>query len=156
MTTADGPMGGTERLAAAQEGTTRSAGAGAAGSEWAGAAGGPAGAMGDDWGEAGDRVGDWGEAGSADTAGPLLDPDDADAFASRWDEIQAAFVDEPRQAVVDADNLVAEVIQRLTRMFADEHTRLEAGLERNDEASTEDLRVGLQRYRDFFHRLLAA
>ncbi len=92
---------------------------------------------------------------AAESAGTLLEPADAAELARRWDDIQAGFVDQPRQAVSDADALVAELIQRLTRMFAGEHARLEAELDSDDLASTEDLRVGLQRYRDFFHRLLA-
>jgi hypothetical protein len=97
-----------------------------------------------------------GDAGSTTSAGQLLDPADAADLVQRWDDIQAGFVDRPRQAVGEADALVADLIQRLTRMFAEEHARLEAVLDRDDDVSTEGLRVGLQRYRDFFHRLLAA
>lgn len=54
-----------------------------------------------------------------------------------------------------ADNLVAEVVEELTASFADTRSRLEAQWSRGEEASTEDLRVALTRYRDFFQRLLS-
>ena len=75
-------------------------------------------------------------------------------FHKRWTDIQTAFVDEPRQAVEQADELVAEVIKRLADSFARERSRLEGQWGRGDNVSTEDLRVALQRYRAFFDRLL--
>ncbi len=75
-------------------------------------------------------------------------------FHKRWTDIQTAFVDEPRQAVERADELVAEVIKRLSDSFARERSQLEGQWGRGDNVSTEDLRVALQRYRAFFDRLL--
>jgi hypothetical protein len=57
--------------------------------------------------------------------------------------------------VQQADQLVAQALERLTAMFNSEHSRLEAQWDRGGDVSTEDLRVALQRYRAFFHRLLA-
>ena len=74
---------------------------------------------------------------------------------ARWREIQGNFVDEPRSAVQDADALVADLMQRLARMFAAERDQLESGWASQTDVSTEDLRQGLQRYRSFFERLLA-
>jgi len=48
------------------------------------------------------------------------------------------------------------VIERLTQTFQDTRESLETQLGEADDVSTEDLRVGLQRYRSFFERLLAA
>jgi hypothetical protein len=79
---------------------------------------------------------------------------DSNEFASRWDTIQAGFVDEPRKAVEEADALVAMVIQRLADSFAGERSRLETQWSRGDEVNTEDLRVALRRYRTFFRLLL--
>ena len=87
---------------------------------------------------------------------PLLAEDQAGTYRRRWEEIQAAFVDEPRRAVEDADGLVAQVMQELAEGFARERERLESQWDRGDDVSTEDLRVGLQRYRSFFRRLLSA
>jgi hypothetical protein len=86
---------------------------------------------------------------------PLLPGDEAAKLRSSWDSIQAGFVDEPRRAVEDADHLVAQAMQRLAEMFAEERSGLEAQWDRGDDVSTEDLRVALQRYRAFFGRLLA-
>ncbi|OCB09304.1 hypothetical protein A5717_26400 [Mycolicibacterium porcinum] len=74
---------------------------------------------------------------------------------SRWNDVQAAFVDDPKGCVQEADNLVSEVVDELTASFADTRSRLEAQWDRGEAASTEDLRVALQRYRDFFQRLLS-
>ncbi|WP_454231691.1 hypothetical protein [Mycolicibacterium fortuitum] len=71
---------------------------------------------------------------------------------ARWNDVQAAFVDDPKESVQKADNLVAEVVDELTASFADTRSRLEAQWSRGEEASTEDLRVALTRYRDFFNR----
>ena len=85
---------------------------------------------------------------------PLLPVDDLEGFRERWDSIQTYFVDSPRQAVTDADALVAEVMQRIADTFARERSQLEGQWEGGDEVSTEDLRVVLQRYRSFFNRLI--
>lgn len=85
---------------------------------------------------------------------PLFNADVAQGFRSRWDATQIGFVDDPRQAVQQADELVAQVMKNLAQSFADERARLEAQL-RDESASTENLRVALQRYRSFFQRLLS-
>ena len=85
----------------------------------------------------------------------LFERHDAELFRGRWTDVQAAFVDDPRQAVQEADQLVADLMQRLAKRFADEKARLEADWSLGGEISTEDLRVALQHYRAFFDRLLA-
>ena len=93
----------------------------------------------------------------ADTsvAGPLLASGDAEGFRARWTDVQTGFVDAPRQAVEQADGLVAELMQHLARTFADERGRLETQWDRGDDVPTDDLRTAFQRYRSFFERLLA-
>jgi hypothetical protein len=86
---------------------------------------------------------------------PLLDGTQLEATMRRWKDIQSAFVDEPQQAVQDADALVADLMQGLAQVFSAERRHLEAQWSRGDQASTEDLRVSLQRYRSFFQRLLS-
>jgi hypothetical protein len=88
-------------------------------------------------------------------ATPLFPDTELRDFRSRWDQIQIAFVDEPRKAVQDADNLVASTMKRLAEIFSDERKKMEGQWDRGDDVSTEDLRVSLQRYRSFFNRLLA-
>jgi hypothetical protein len=87
---------------------------------------------------------------------PLLEDNEMQSIMMQWKDIQAEFVDEPRKAVQDADALVANLMQRLARMFATERDQLESRWAGGDEVSTEDLRRGLRRYRSFFERLLAA
>ena len=86
---------------------------------------------------------------------PLFPNNELEGLRSRWKEIQTAFVDEPRRAVEQADGLVASAMKRLAEVFAEERSKLEKQWDRGDTVSTEDLRVALQRYRTFFHRLLS-
>ena len=86
----------------------------------------------------------------------LLEDGELQNITMRWKDIQAEFVDEPEQAVQEADALVAELMQRLAAMFATERAELEKRWAGGHEVSTEDLRQGLRRYRSFFERLLAA
>ena len=105
---------------------------------------------------AGNQTASTGTAGDTTTqTAPLFAADDAQAFRSRWQGIQTGFVDEPRQAVQQADSLVAETIKRLAEVFADEHRTLESQWQEGKDVSTEDLRVALRRYRSFFDRLLS-
>jgi hypothetical protein len=87
---------------------------------------------------------------------PLLSGDDSESFRGRWSDIQVGFVDEPREMVERADALVAELMQRLASQFSEERGRLETQWDKDDDVSTEDLRLALQRYRSFFQRLLTA
>lgn len=94
-------------------------------------------------------------AGDGEQLSPLLSPDETRQFRSRWSSIQTGFVDEPRKTVEQADELVAEIMQRLAQSFSDQRSNLEKQWERSDEVSTEELRLALRRYRSFFDRLLA-
>jgi hypothetical protein len=86
---------------------------------------------------------------------PLFVGNQAEDFRGRWSDIQASFVDEPRRAVEQADGLVAEVMQRLAQVFADERKKLEQQWDKGGETDTEELRQALRRYRSFFDRLLS-
>jgi hypothetical protein len=74
-------------------------------------------------------------------------------FRARWNEVQAKFVDEPGSSVREADTLVAEVMAKITEMFANQRSTLESQWSKGD-TSTEELRQVLQHYRTFFNRLL--
>ena len=86
---------------------------------------------------------------------PCFAGNEANELRARWDSIQVGFVDEPRKAVQEADALVSDTIKRLSEVFANERQNLEHQWGRNENVSTEDLRVALRRYRSFFSRLLA-
>ena len=83
----------------------------------------------------------------------LVSPEAAMDFKARWEAIQQGFVDDPRSAVSDADSLVSDVLSQLSAGFDEQHRQLE-GQWSNGEPDTEGLRSALQRYRDFFDRLL--
>jgi hypothetical protein len=86
----------------------------------------------------------------------LLEESDSGHFRARWSDVQTHFVDGPREAVQDADALVAELMQHLATTFAEERASLERQWTRGEDVSTEDLRIALTRYRSFFDRLLEA
>jgi hypothetical protein len=86
---------------------------------------------------------------------PLFHDEELGGFRTRWDAIQTGFVDEPRNAVEQADALVVEMMTKLSEVFGNERKALEDQWGRGDNVSTEDLRVALKRYRSFFERLLA-
>ena len=89
------------------------------------------------------------------TAEELFAGDDVADLRSRWAGVQAAFVDNPKECVQKADHLVSDLVEHLTTGFAQARSRLEEQWSRGQEASTEDLRVALMHYREFFDRLLA-
>ncbi|OBK57566.1 hypothetical protein A5653_01735 [Mycobacterium colombiense] len=84
----------------------------------------------------------------------FADADLADLRA-RWAGVQAAFVDDPKDCVQKADALVSDLVDQLTKGFAGARARLEEQWARGEQASTEDLRLALMHYREFFERLLA-
>jgi hypothetical protein len=88
-------------------------------------------------------------------SGPLFSGSEANELRAKWDAIQVGFVDEPRQAVEQADHLVAGTMKRLAEIFAEERGKLEQQWDKGENVSTEDLRQGLRRYRSFFSRLLS-
>ena len=91
-----------------------------------------------------------------DDFAPLFENTEAEDFRSQWLDIQSRFVDDPRASVKEADELVANVIKSITRSFADKRMSLENQWKSGENnISTEDMRVAMQRYRSFFNRLLS-
>lgn len=82
---------------------------------------------------------------SAERVGLLDDPA---GLRDQWQLVQGAFVDDPQRAVHEASVLVDRTLQEI-------HRNISRGQTTNP-ASTEDLRVSFQRYREFFQRLLSA
>jgi hypothetical protein len=85
---------------------------------------------------------------------PLFEEEAARKFRSRWQVIQGKFVDDPRDSVKQADDLVADIIKNVTMSFADRRISLEKQWNSGENISTEDMRQALKRYRSFFERLL--
>ena len=84
----------------------------------------------------------------------VLGSEDTMMFQGRWEVIQGKFVDDPHAATQEADALIGEVMDRMTRLRQQHHSELRGALERGGD--TEGLRVALQRYRAFFYSLLGA
>jgi hypothetical protein len=94
-------------------------------------------------------------------------------FAREWQEVQERFVDQPSEAVVTADGLVYQVMEARGYPMGDfdtqadlvsvdhpgvvENYRFARGVSgRARQASTEDLREALLRYRSLFEEMLGA
>jgi hypothetical protein len=89
----------------------------------------------------------------SDDGAALIEPERARDYQDRWQSLKGDFVDEPRRAVRDANALVGEVLDDVEALFRHQRERLERDLD-DAEASTEDLRLALNRYGSFFDRLL--
>lgn len=82
-------------------------------------------------------------------------PDDRmTSLRDQWNDVQAAFVDDPQNAVQRAHGLVTDLMDELVQTFTQERSTLEGQWKGGGAADTEALRVALQRYRSFFNRLL--
>jgi hypothetical protein len=93
--------------------------------------------------------------GGGEQLAPLFAQDAADDYRARWIVVQQGFVDDPRKAVQQGDELVREVISNLAETFSQEGTALDGEAGDSQDTSTETLRVALRRYRAFFERLLS-
>lgn len=85
---------------------------------------------------------------------PMFEEEEAEKFRTHWMNIQSKFVDNPRESVREADELVADVLKSITMSFHSRRTSLEKQWNNGSNVSTEDLRQALKRYRSFFERLL--
>jgi hypothetical protein len=63
-------------------------------------------------------------------------------------------VEDPPESLKEADELVADVLKSITTGFHGRRTSLEKQWKSGNNASTEELRLTLKRYRSFFDRLL--
>ena len=104
-----------------------------------------------------------------------LDPQERERFAEAWRTDQSRFVDDPKQAVIEADRLVGELmrvrgypVSDFDQRAADisvhyphvvEHYREAHAIavrQKRGEAGTEDLRKAMVHYRALFEELLEA
>ena len=84
-------------------------------------------------------------------ADALLGSLDAGDIRNRFLDIQAGFIDEPRQAVEEAGRFVDDLVRQVADVLQQQRGQLAGATE---EASTEDLRLALRAYRQFVDRLL--
>jgi hypothetical protein len=88
-------------------------------------------------------------------AGPpasLLGSLDAADIRNRFLDIQAGFVDEPRQAVEEAGRFVDDLVRQVAEALQQQRGQLTSATA--EDSSTEDLRLALRAYRQFVDRLL--
>jgi hypothetical protein len=102
-----------------------------------------------------------------------LDPAERQQYADRWQLVQSRFVDDPRGAVIEADDTVASLMgargypmsdfeQRAADLSVDyphvvsnyRAAHLIAARQRQGQVSTEDLRQAMIHYRSLFEDLL--
>jgi hypothetical protein len=81
-------------------------------------------------------------------------PEDAKHdFQQRWREVQLAFVDDPRAAAGEAQELVSEVLDQFSTTLAARKSELD-GWQGTDGSDTEQMRTVVRRYRKLLDRLL--
>lgn len=90
---------------------------------------------------------------TAEPIGTLWSAETAGELRGRWQQLQLRFVDDPRGVVTEAQSLVGEAVEGLTTSLTDQQRELD-GWASGGDGETEQLRVALQRYRDFFDRIL--
>jgi len=102
-----------------------------------------------------------------------LDPTERQRFSGQWHSLQSRFVDDPKGAVTEADELVSSLMQTRGYPVADfnqraadisvDHPRVVASYRSaheialrlgKGEASTEDLRTAMIHYRSLFEELV--
>jgi hypothetical protein len=102
-----------------------------------------------------------------------LDPTERERFSGQWHSLQSRFVDDPKGAVTEADELVSSLMQTRGYPVADfdqraadisvDHPRVVANYRSaheialrlgKGEASTEDLRTATIHYRSLFEELV--
>ncbi|OHV32135.1 hypothetical protein CC117_25300 [Parafrankia colletiae] len=86
----------------------------------------------------------------ADPAGP----GESARLRERWQEALLSFVDDPRGAVRQADQVLDEAVNQLTEAVRREQDRLRAAWREDGAPSTDTLRDALRGYRDFLERLV--
>ncbi|MFJ4653662.1 hypothetical protein ACIP5Y_20545 [Nocardia sp. NPDC088792] len=72
----------------------------------------------------------------------------------QWREAQGHFVDDPREAVSQADELVEQALRQLTASYAQRRETIENGWSHGENTDTEALRQALRGYRDLFDQLV--
>jgi hypothetical protein len=82
--------------------------------------------------------------------GPLFAEQDAASLHERWRDVQLRFVDNPKEATVEAARLVDEAVEKLTTGLTAQREALAS-----ESDDTEQLRMELRGYRDILNRILS-
>ncbi|MEV6773484.1 hypothetical protein AB0N05_33115 [Nocardia sp. NPDC051030] len=84
----------------------------------------------------------------------LLAEPEVQRLRGQWREVQTLFVDDPRDAVTRANELVDGAIHQLADTCAQRRQELETQWSRSEDADTEALRQALRGYRHLFDQLV--
>ncbi|MCP2342358.1 hypothetical protein [Actinomadura rupiterrae] len=90
------------------------------------------------------------------SGGALLAEAEAGRFRERWREVQTGFVDDPSEAVRQADELAAEVVNAIGQALTARKHELDERwrTEKDGPSDTERLRQALRAYRTLVDRML--
>jgi hypothetical protein len=83
-----------------------------------------------------------------------LAPEAATDFRERWHEIQAEFVDDPRHAVEEADQLLADIARAFADGVESRRRSLTSAWQQEEHGETEELRITLRQYRALADHML--
>ncbi|MDK1471933.1 hypothetical protein QNO07_00570 [Streptomyces sp. 549] len=85
----------------------------------------------------------------------LVPHGERDKLTERLHTATTNFVDSPREAVQEADQVLEETLRQLNDSLSERHRLLKAALRGSEDRSeTEDLRLALRQYRELTERLL--
>ncbi|EFC82950.1 hypothetical protein [Parafrankia sp. EUN1f] len=93
--------------------------------------------------------------GKAEKAAAEAEASASGRLRERWQEALLSFVDDPREAVRQADQVLDDAVNQLTVAVRREQERLRAAWREDGAASTDSLREALRGYRDFLERVVA-
>lgn len=82
----------------------------------------------------------------------LVDRGSMVEFDRRWNAVQADFVEDPRRAVGEAGNLLAELMEHVAKNLRQRRTELDRN--RANETDTEAMRLEMRRYRELMNRMV--
>lgn len=83
-----------------------------------------------------------------DPGAALVPPGDRETLDGRLQHALSSFVDNPRQAVEEADTVYDELVTQLIRTLTERRAALRSGWREDDSAGTEELRIALKKYRE--------
>lgn len=84
----------------------------------------------------------------------VIAPEQNTGFRTRWREIQAEFIEDPRRAAKDADELVTEITKVFAAQAEERRNRLASSWQREGTHGTEELRLVMRHYRGLVDHML--
>ena len=80
-----------------------------------------------------------------------IDSGSRSEFERRWHEAQADFIEDPRHAVGEASNVIADLMEHVGKNLRSRRGDLES---KPGESDTEVMRLEMRRYKELMHRML--